>query len=199
MGHLAEAGLVAGLRPRLFPQPNGHHLHNAALIRAAERRMGFHPVYHNDAVSLKGVLVDADMMPLAGIADVHRLHGREDGAAEIFLRDAIGVEHLQLSLRRGAAVAAHGRHNKGAGPTRADKVCNAFGNQRNIGNAAAPRRNGYAHPRLNLLPVIGSGKSLAYRLRDVLGGNPGPVKNLPDRGHFGNRGIGTELRNNAHT
>jgi hypothetical protein len=104
---------VAALSALLLTHADDHHLHQAALVLAAEGGVGLHAAYHHDAVGLGGVLVQVDRLALGGRDDDDGLHAGLDGYAHGLFGDAVAGEHLQLALGGGSAVAAHGREDEG--------------------------------------------------------------------------------------
>ena len=103
---------VADVGTGCLAQPQQQHLHEAALVAAAEHRVGLDPVAHDDVVGVGGeaVLPQRDAERRAGhLDDVHR---RPDRAADGVLGHAVGLEHRPLAVGGAAAVAAHRRYEE---------------------------------------------------------------------------------------
>ena len=111
-----EARLVDLLGPVLLAHADHGHFHEAALVGAAEGRVGLDPAAEHDTVCLKGVFIHKHRLAVGPFPHLHRLHGGENGAAHIFFRHAVGFDDFPLSFGRGAPVAAHGRKYKGIRP-----------------------------------------------------------------------------------
>src|SRR5829696_557400 len=102
-------------RERLFvlTKPDRSHLHQAALYAGAEVRVGLHPVDEHHAVGLGGDFVHVHGYPAPRLAYLDDLHRGAYRRAARLLRDAQGLQDLDLAFGRGPAVTAHGWHDKG--------------------------------------------------------------------------------------
>ena len=112
--------------PNLFSQSNGHHFHDAALIRPPEIGMRLNPAAYNDTVCPSRILVNQYVPSILSTSYFHNIHAGLDGAAHCLLGNPKGTQYGALPLTRGASVAAHGRHNKRIGAFASYKCNNGF-------------------------------------------------------------------------
>ena len=188
--HDGGALMMDALGAFLLAQADGHHLHQAALIGAAEGGVGLDAVEEDNAVRLGGVLVDEyRLVADTGDADLDRLHGALDGAAHGLFGNAVIPENLGLALGGGTAVAAHSGHNVGLSALGLDEVHDGSGHQGVVVDAAAAAGNGDLLAGLNLAAQV-----LPVQLLSDDGGNlalqdTGLVKILPDLYHPRNGGV----------
>ena len=197
--HDGRALMMDALSALLLAKADGHHLHQAAFIGAAEGGVGLDAVVEDDAVSLRGILIHIyRLMTYAGNADLHRLHGAFHGAAHGLLRNAVILEDLELALGGSAAVAAHSRHNVRLGALGLDKVHNGTGHHGIVIDAAAAAGNGDLLTGLDLaadlraiqLPGDDAGN---IALRDA-----GLVEVLANLDHLGDRCVFDQVGNGFH-
>lgn len=106
---------MAVFRALLLAETDNRHFGDAAFNGAAEGRVGLYAVDDNDGVRLKQMGRHPDGIAVFGVADVGDLHGGKDRRTHGGLVDAEGIQNFRLSLRCGAAVASHGRHDEGVG------------------------------------------------------------------------------------
>ena len=128
LGHGVIPGGMSDVGAVLLAQADGHHLHQAALVLPLKSGVGLDAVDHDNAVGLMGVLIDVHIHA-PYVADLHRLHGREDGAAHALLGDAVARENAALALIGGAAVTAHGGDQERLGPQLPDQAHDLPGDQ----------------------------------------------------------------------
>ena len=126
------------------------------------------------------VAPDGQTESLASLDDVH---AGPERAAHGRLRDAVVRQDLELALRGGAAVAAHGREDEGLRAECLQMVHHRPDDDRNVGNAATARSYGHRVAALDgqLRRVHGSPDPR----RDV--GQAVPGKGLPHPVHQGQR------------
>ena len=97
----------------MFPHAHHHHLDQAAAQRAAEIiGVRFHAVQHHNAIGLERNRAGECPNAIGRAPHFARSHGRLNGYTHRFLGDPIIGKNPFLSLRRGAAVAAHRRQDK---------------------------------------------------------------------------------------
>src|SRR5919112_2342845 len=107
-----DAVAVQTERLLVLAEPDGGHLHEAALYSGAEIRVGFDPVDEHHAVGLRGDPVHVYGYPtrrLPKLRDFHR--GAYRRPTELF-RDAKRLQDLDLPLGRSPTVTPHRRHDK---------------------------------------------------------------------------------------
>ena len=197
--HDGGALVMDALGALLLAKANGHHLHQAALVGAPEGGVGLDAVEEDDAVRLRGVLVDEHRLVTdAGDADLDRLHGALDGAAHGLLGNAVVLENLGLTLGGGAAVAAHGGHDVGFGALGLDEVHDSTGHQGVVVDAAAAAGNGDLLAGLDLAADLGTVQLFDDDAGDVAFRDAGLVKVLADLDHAGNGGVFDEVGNGLH-
>ena len=197
--HDGGALVMDALGAVLLAQADGHHLHQAALIGAAEGGVGLDTVEENDAVRLRGVLIDKDrLMAYAGKADLHRLHGALDGAAHGLLGDAVVLEDLGLALGGGAAVAAHGGHDVGLGTLGLDEVHDGPGHGGVVVDAAAAAGDGNLLAGLDLAADLGAVKLPGDNAGDLLRRNMRIIELLAHLHHLGDGGVLNQSGNGFH-
>ena len=97
----------------ILAQPDRDHLDQTALDRPVEAGVGLDPADGDDAVGGCGIGVEQAGQPLVGAAELNHVHGRAHRRADGLLGHAESFQHRRLPFRRGAAMAAHGRHDKG--------------------------------------------------------------------------------------
>ena len=170
-------------RPLVLPQTDDQHLHQAAFDVGSEVGVGLDPVHQDDVIRLGGVLVHQHREPPRHPADLHRLHGGKDGNLHALGGHAIARQDLELPLRRGAAVAPHGRNNKRLRSQRLQALACGFENRGDVGDAAAAPGDGHAGPGLEAPREV----QLADLGRDRGGDirHHGGVDLLPDAMHLG--------------
>ena len=87
--------MVDALGAFLLSKADGHHLHQAAFIGAAERGVGLDAVEEDDPVCLRGVFVHKHrLMAHTGNADLNSFHGVFHRTAHGFFGNAIVLEDL---------------------------------------------------------------------------------------------------------
>ena len=191
--------MVDALGALLLAQADGHHLHQAALVGAPEGGVGLDAVEEDDAVRLRGVLVNEHRLVAdAGDADLDGLHGALDGAAHGLLGDAVVLQDLGLALGGGTAVAAHGGHDVGLGALGLDEVHDGPGHQGVVVDAAAAAGDGDFLAGLDLAADLGAVQLPDDDAGDVALGDAGFVKVLADLDHAGNGGVFDEVGNGLH-
>ena len=139
---------VAVQRERLLvlAQADSGHLHQAALYVGAKIRVGFDPVDEHHAVGLRGDPVHVHGHPAPRLSELDDLHRRTYRRAAEFFRYAQRLQDLDLSLRRGPAVAAHRGHDKGLGLHLLQDLDEGTYDPIYLGDAAASRGERHAHP-----------------------------------------------------
>src|SRR5205814_3140950 len=98
----------------------------------------------HDGVGLQGILAPPDRLAPRVDADLHGRHVGLDRDAQLLLTDAVLGEQLSLSLGGGAAVAAHGGDDEGAGAAVAPEVEGGPDDGGDAGDAAAADADGDA-------------------------------------------------------
>ena len=167
------------VRAALLPEPDGDHLHQAALHLAGEVRMRLDAVDRDDHVgAFVGVAIDEDGHAGAHLADLHGLHAGADLAADQFGRHAVGSQDFELSLGRGASVAPHRRHGEDIRPGGAQPDDRLARHVRDP--VDAPAADGKADARAGLDRRSHRLEGGAYGLGDVP--NLGRIHTMPDDG-----------------
>ena len=170
------------LRAVLLSQADGHDFKQPALVFSAEAGMGLDAVYDNDAVGLFGVFVYVDRRAVGQIADIFGFHGRPDGGAHGFFRDTVLSEDFSLSLGHSAAVASHGRNQKGLSTQGFDELDGLPEHDIHALDPAAAGRDGDGHARFYGADDLGPVQRLPDRRGDIGDGVVGQL--LADPGHF---------------
>src|SRR5215217_4236240 len=176
---------VAVQRERLLvlAEPDGGHLHEAALYSGAEIRVGFDPVDEHHAVGLRGDPVHVYGYPTLRLPKLHDLHrGAYRRPTELF-RDAKRLQDLDLPLGSSPTVTSHRRHYKRLRFHLLQDRDERTQNPINLRNSSAPSSERHAHTwpdgRSYLFPA-----QLLSQLRfDALDARPG--KPLPDLDNLG--------------
>ena len=157
--------------------------------------MGLHPAIDDDPVRLGGKPIDVDIPSLIVDADFHDLHRGADRAAKILLRAAVVLHDPSLAFRRCAAMAPHGRDDKGFRAPALAEIHNGFRNYGHIRDTAAAHCDRDFHARPDPLRDRLLIQKRAQGVRDVLRLDPGPGENLFDPEHLRQLNISHLLRN----
>ena len=159
LGHedadVIDAPRMAGFGPRLLAQPDRKHLGQPAFVRRAERSMRLDPVEQDNPIGGIGMAVHPHRHAVVEHADLIGLHRRADFATEALFGHAQFRQQRGLPLCGGAAVAAHGGHDKGMRPARADLGHDGGQQFRQLRQPAAACGDGDGHARLDLARAIG--------------------------------------------
>src|SRR4029450_4533688 len=160
-----HAVTVVGSGARDLSDSDRQHLGQSALGGATEPGVRLDAVDHDNAVGFGRVLVQVNGRAIREMADNHGVHARLDWDTSSRLADSVALQHLLLALRRGGAMAAHGRKHERPGAKDLKLSDYAAGNFRDVGHAAAAASYGYdlarrdpaAHLRSPELTRYGSG------------------------------------------
>ena len=177
----------------LDAQAHGHHLAGAALVGAPEGVVGLEAAGQDNAVGAVGVLVQVHRHAGAGDTQLHHLHAAADLAAHGVGGDAVAGQNLQLALRRGAAVAAHGGHDEGGRPPGLDEVHHGPGDDVHVGDAPAAGGDGHGHARPDFGAEGLSEELTLYHRGYFPGCDMLPGKYLFRPEHAGNGHIGQQV------
>ena len=134
----------------LLSKTYGHHLHDAALIGSSKTCMRLNPAIDNDSICLCRITADQNLHALLVNTDLHNFHAGLDRTAHGFLGDTELAEYFSLAFAGGAAVTAHGSHDKRLSTSAFHKIYNSLCDGNHIRNLAASHRNGNTHSRLDL-------------------------------------------------
>ena len=175
VAHAGGTFVVEVLRAALLAEADDHHLHHAALVRAAEVGVGLDAAADDNAVRLRRVAVNVDIPTVLGFADVLRFHRRANRRAAKFLRDAVALNDGPLALGRRAAVASHGGNNKRLCAKLLQAAADLADDKADVCNAAAAAGDGNLHAGLYKGADIVSGNQLAHATLHILDLRPGEV------------------------
>ena len=167
-------------RPGMLAEPNHHHLEQAAFDRPVIAGVRLDAGDDADVIGLGRVAIEHDRKAFAGVADRHDLHRGHDRRADKGLGDAVAFEHLPLSLRGAATVAAHGRDQKRLGSEVLEEANDAFEDERNIGDPAAAGREGDALSRPDGPAQVELLELSPNRAGDILDARPLKVLTNPE-------------------
>src|SRR5215210_1014530 len=173
-----DAVTVQRERLLVLSEPDGSHLHEAALYSGAEIRVGFDPVDEHHTVGLGGDPVHVHGYPPLRLPKLHDLHrGAYRRPTELFC-DAKRLQDLDLPLCRRPAVASHRRHDKRLRPHLLQDRDETAQDPVYLRDASAPRRERYAHTWPDSRNYLFPAQLLSQLRFDALDSRPG--KFLPD-------------------
>src|SRR6266542_3281635 len=140
--------------------------------------MCLHAVDRDGRVGGGSVGVEVHARAGLQLAELDRVHGGADGCADRLLGDAVLGQHMPLAPGRGAAVAAHRRHDEGFAARRAYNLGDRADDQRDVGDAATAGGDRHRLPVCQAAPKIdalelgadGGGDVVEAILRQVLSG-----------------------------
>ena len=159
--------------------------------------MCFDTAAEDHAVRFVGVFVLIDGASLNGVPQINGFHGGPDGASHGFLCHMIALQHIQLALGSGAAVAAHSREHKRLSSLCLHIIYNCLDNNGDIGDAAAAAGNRDLHAGFNI-PLYGIPVQLFPDSAGNIGGfHVRMVELLTDPDHFRKRYSSAKLLDNA--
>ena len=165
---LGEATRVVRLRAALLPEADRQHLAEAALDVGAEGGVRLDPPHHDDRVSLPGVAVHVARRAVVEVADLDRVHRRQDRSADLWLGDAVLGQDRALALGGRAAVAAHRRHDERLARRPPELLDDGPDDGLDVGDAPAAGRDRDALTRLDARSDRPpSASALADRASDV--------------------------------
>ena len=98
-------------------QTDRHHFQKTALMFSFEIRMRFDLVVYDDPVCLicQSVAVYWCFCLIIPCSDLYDIHGSAYRDTDVFFRNAVSFQDLQIAFRCAAAMAAHGRHDERTG------------------------------------------------------------------------------------
>ena len=120
-------------------QTDRHHFQKTALMFSFEIRMRFDLVVYDDPVCFvrKAVAVYRCFCLIIQRSDLYDIHGRAYRDTDVFFRNAVSFQDLQIARCCAAAMAAHGRHDERTGSPFFQLFTDRSDDQRIIGDSPA--------------------------------------------------------------
>lgn len=143
--HFAFAPAVDIIRPVGVAEPDREHLGKTAFIDTPEAGVGLDAVDNHHGVGGKSLLVEPHRHAAVKGGEKARRGTGADWRAGRRLGYPDAGENVELPLRGRAAVTAHGGDEKRLCPAPFQEVDDDSGDARDIGDAAAARRDRHAH------------------------------------------------------
>ena len=112
VAHLDRPARVDLRGTGLLAETNDSHLGQPALDRALEAGVWLDAIDWHDPVGAGRVAIEVQGHAVVRAGDLDGLHRRSDLAIDCLLGHPQGLQHRSLALGRGAAVAAHCRHDE---------------------------------------------------------------------------------------
>src|SRR5262245_17390176 len=153
--------------PGMFAEADHHHLHEPAFDRPVIAGVRLDARDDADVIRLRRDLIEHDRKAFAGRAERHGFHRGANWGADEGLGDAVAFQNLALPLGEAAAVAAHGGYQKRLGAQVLQKLHSALEDDRDIGDAAAARRERHRLPGPDRLAEIEWFEGMPHRHTDV--------------------------------
>ena len=124
-------------------QTDRHHFQKTALMFSFEIRMRFDLVVYDDPVCFvrKAVAVYRCFCLIIQRSDLYDIHGRAYRDTDVFFRNAVSFQDLQIARCCAAAMAAHGRHDERTGSPFFQLFTDRSDDQRIIGDPPAADSN----------------------------------------------------------
>ena len=172
--HGLEAGqaeLVDLGRALPFPQADGQHLQQAALVPAGERGVGLDPVEEDDPVGVEGVLVEVDGQAERVLAQDHGVHLGRGRGSRPWPRSRPARPGAALAVGGSAAVRAHGRDDERLEPETADRLGHGANDPGKPGDSPAAHGDGDPSPGEHARGQVAGADRLGH-----LGGDIGDLR-----------------------
>ena len=206
MVELVHALGMEELGALLFAKPNGDHLHQARLDRSPEIGVRLDPANRDHRVRLEGVAVEPDRNVPFDLAEVDRIHARQERTAHRLFRDAVVRDQLQLPFGGRPAVTPHRRDDERLGAELAHLVDDSAHDLVDPVDTATPGRDRDSLPGAEAIADSGPAELGSDRGTDVADlrrieklAHRGPARQRPALEDLESHGIPLSSRQDGET